>query len=237
MRRNKSFQPSLFLTMAEWQRALLELLFFLVCFPFWRPGLKGSRQPVLVIPGFLTNDLVTWPLRKLLAKFGYLVFGWNQGVNWGYDEYLGAELYKKLMEIYENCEQQKVIIIGWSLGGTYAKVIAKMYPQLVLCVITLGAPIKIPDRTLILWVFEKLSGRIRNLDKRLFHFLKAQPAVPVIAIYSPTNGYLPQEFCKEENAVGVKYIPVLSSHSGLGHNPFSIREIFKNLKSAEILSG
>jgi hypothetical protein len=95
----------------------------------WLNSLRGGDgHPVLVIPGFTAGDRSTTLLRKFLSSLGYLPCGWKQGVNFGarHDLFVGAG--ELLMQIHEQYEC-RVSIVGQSLGGIYARELAKNLPD------------------------------------------------------------------------------------------------------------
>jgi pimeloyl-ACP methyl ester carboxylesterase len=100
---------------------------------------RGDGHPVLVIPGLLAGDLSTPPLRQYLAIPGYNVHPWGLGRNIGGVSRMASAVQLQIAEIRRatNC---KVSVIGWSLGGVYARLAAPANPGDVRCVITLGNP-------------------------------------------------------------------------------------------------
>ena len=101
---------------------------------------KGDGHPVLVLPGFMASDSSTSPLRKLLADLGYATFGWGLGRNVRIDQRRLREMEQLLLQIYQETGR-KVSLVGWSLGGVFARELAKLQPDAVRQVISLGSPI------------------------------------------------------------------------------------------------
>ncbi len=166
--------PHLFWTLAE-GRALVELGAF---YAFRGPLSllpRGDGHSVLVLPGFLASDRSTKPMRDLLNSLGYDAHGWDMGRNIRIDNAREAQMNELLDRIHAS-SGRKVSIIGWSLGGVFAREIAKNAPDKVRQVISLGSPIS-NDRghTNARRLFERLNGpepepvqagRFRNLDER-----------------------------------------------------------------------
>ena len=82
---------------------------------------KQQKNPVLVIPGFCSGDFATKKLRKYIAKCNFKTYGWNLGINTGYNDLLQEQIYLRLYHIYKANNCNKVNLIGWSLGGIFAR--------------------------------------------------------------------------------------------------------------------
>lgn len=98
-------------------------------------GRNGAGRSVLVLPGFLASDLLTVRLRHTLAAAGYNAHGWELGVNQGISRDLLDRMLRRL-----DTMPAPVSLVGWSLGGLYARELAKLWPEAVDRVITLGSP-------------------------------------------------------------------------------------------------
>ena len=100
----------------------------------------GDGHPVVVYPGLGGGTFTTSHLRSFLKDSGYTVHDWEDGVNTGpegvFDDWLGS-LDDRVRELHRE-HDRKVSLIGWSLGGVYAREIAKRCPDSVRQVITLG---------------------------------------------------------------------------------------------------
>ena len=149
---------------------------------FRKRGPRGpdDGQPVLVIPGFLCSDQTTFSLRKRLAKHGYRVHGWKQGWNFG----ARADTLEKLRERIESLgHQRKLVIVGWSLGGLYAREYARYNPDQVRAVITLGSPFSGDPRQNTIWpLYERIAGH-SVLDPPIPRVTE-KPPVPHLALWS-----------------------------------------------------
>jgi pimeloyl-ACP methyl ester carboxylesterase len=130
--------PGLFLMLAE-ARSVLELNTSLLLSPLLMRAPKGDGHPVLALPGFLASDLSMAPMRRYLKELGYDAHAWNMGRNLGGVASKRGALRDLLTQTYETTGR-KVSIIGWSLGGIYARDLALQLPDMVRSVITLGSP-------------------------------------------------------------------------------------------------
>ena len=155
-----------------------------------REAPQGDGHPVLVIPAFTANDWLNAPLRHILSKKGYKTYGWKGGINLGLKEKKSQHLRKRLKEIYEMNGNQKVTIIGHSLGGFYARALAQEFPDMVRDVITIATPFGIgmkkdgPPPT-VLTVIEKLSDAKYSMkNKGVPERMLTPPSAPTTSIFS-----------------------------------------------------
>src|SRR3954462_3921654 len=111
--------PGLGLLLAE-ARGIFELNASLLLSPLLLRAPRGDGHPVLALPGFLASDLSMAPLRRYLTELGYDAQAWRMGRNIGGVAKMRAALRDRLAEIYTT-SGRKVSIVGWSLGGVYAR--------------------------------------------------------------------------------------------------------------------
>src|SRR3954449_3702172 len=114
--------PSLFLMLAE-ARGLFELNSSLLLSPLLLRAPKGDGHPVLALPGFLAGDLSMAPMRRYLGELGYEAHAWRMGRNLGGLGRMREALLARLTEIHA-ATGRKVSLVGWSLGGVYARDLA-----------------------------------------------------------------------------------------------------------------
>ncbi|MEM6620544.1 MAG: alpha/beta fold hydrolase [Pseudomonadota bacterium] len=216
-------------------RAVPELLGFAAALPTLTAlAPRGDGHPVIVLPGLTTSDRSTASLRRFLKSKGYAVRGWNMGLNLGPRPGVEDGLINLLRSTYEE-EGRKVSLVGWSLGGIYARQLAKMMPDMVRFVITLGSPFGGHPRATNAWrVYQMASGQ--NADDTERHMggaIALPPPVPTTAIYSKTDGICAWQNCIEARSPIAENIEVKGSHCGLGHLPSSVYAIADRLAQAE----
>ena len=215
--------PNPWLQLAE-SRALFELGAFLAASPLLRAVGRGDRHPVLVLPGFTADDYSTVPLRNVLRARGYWTHGWGLGRNLGPTERVLDGIHKRLEELARR-HDEPVSLVGWSLGGIYARELARDNPEAVRQVITLGSPFRmtLSDRSTVSSLFDRLNGQGQYPDDLLRLAIeeadKAQLTVPSTAIYSRSDGVVRWHMCIDTESHRHENIEVRGSHSGLGFNP------------------
>ena len=183
----KASKPSLFWAITEAGRAMAELGASLPFRKLYGKAETVDGHPVIVLPGFMASKRSTAPLRKFLRKQGYNVHDWGIGRNYGKIEYKDA-LLAFIDELYET-HQERVSLIGWSLGGVFARELAKDRPELIRQVITLGSPFRAVDKkNNATWLYEYVSGgqKVEDIDSEL---LESIPDLSLIHISEPTRPY------------------------------------------------
>lgn len=227
--------PHRLLTLAEPGRALSELAAFYALRPLLGQLPKGDGHGVLVLPGFMASDGSTAPLRSLLDDLGYQTAGWGLGRNVRVDN-ARIDAMANCVEELHNASGGKVSIVGWSLGGVFARELAKLMPEKVRFVISLGSPIS-DDRnhTNARRLFEYLNGKEPE-PMRGGHFrqLGKAPPVPTTSILTKTDGVVHWRGSVQADEGGeTENIEVLASHCGMGVNPFVAYAVADRLAQAE----
>lgn len=199
---------------------------------------KGDGHPVVIIPGLGTADGSTYYIRNFLANLGYNVYPWGFGRNLGPRQGLDklmSDVEKRIRDISEENGGAKVSIIGWSLGGIYAREIAKTAPDVVRQVITLGTPFKgDPKSTNATRLYELLSKDKSHTDPNIIERISKKPDLPFTSIYSRTDGVVSWKSSLEEETEISENVEIPgASHLGLGHNPISLHVIADRLSQSE----
>jgi pimeloyl-ACP methyl ester carboxylesterase len=215
--------PNAWLLMLE-GRAPWEYAALLASLP-WLKGLKkfphGDGHPVLVFPGLGAGDISTAPLRALLDSLGYATQPWGQGFNFGPRAGVLEQCKADLIALHRR-QHRKVSLLGWSLGGIYARELAKECPELVRSVITLGTPFTGHPRATNAWrFFEMVSGHAVS-DPELMAQIRQAPPVPTTSIYSKSDGIVAWQCSVNEPGPLAENIEVPASHIGLGLNPLAL---------------
>ena len=230
-RRHREAAPGLLLQVLE-VRAFWEHYAAIAMRPVWGAAARGDGHPVLVLPGLAAGDASTLLMRRFLRSRGFAASGWGQGLNLGLREGVIERTHAKLRELWIK-HGRPVSLIGWSLGGLYARELAKQSPEMVRTVITLGSPFTGHPRETNAWrLYEFASGhRIGSHD---FHGpLRAAPPVPTTSIWSPTDGIVSWRCSVETRRDLAENIIVESSHLGLGAHPSTLYAISDRLAQPE----
>lgn len=225
-------RPSLFWLLTEAGRATAEWgLSHPYRMLFSEKGI-GDGHPVIVIPGFMSTDSSTANLRRHINDLGYTALGWGMGRNYGRPEYMD-DLCVRVCEISAKYGCQ-VSVIGWSLGGIFARQLGKRQPEEVRQIITMGSPFRgVGKANNVAWIYNFLKGtnRVASASKELLEDLPKPAPVPTTAIYSKQDGIVPWRLCMEIEETSIhQNVEVRGSHFGLGHNPSVMRIIADRLQ-------
>jgi hypothetical protein len=225
--------PGLGLLLAE-MRGIFEFNASLMLSPLLMRAPKGDGHPVLTLPGFLASDLSMAPMRRYLKELGYDAYAWKMGRNIGGVSRLRAALRDRLAEIHES-SGRKVSVVGWSLGGVYARDLALQAPDMVRYVVTLGSPFANDVRaTNATRLYEALSGETVDDNPELSRAIAGDLPVPTTSIYSRTDGVVNWHTCLLRPSDTAENIEVyLASHVGLGVNPAALWAVADRLAQAE----
>ena len=211
--------PSLALLGLEPLRALFELAttkFFHINNP---ETPRGDGHPVVVFPGLAMDHWATATLRSHLERQGYAVYDWERGVNTGPTGDLHAWLDPLVGSVreLERKHDQKVSLVGWSLGGIYAREISKLAAKSVRRVVTLGTPFAgAPTATNASWLFELLNGAKVEINANLLKKLRVAPPVASTSVYSRTDGVVSWQGCIQDGKGKFENIEVSeASHFGM----------------------
>ena len=216
--------PSALLALTELPRAIAEWGSLAVSMgTLLATAPRGDGHPVLVLPGFMTSDTSTRVLRRFLKALGYDAHSWNLGRNLG-PRAIGAQgekLVERLREVHE-ATGQKVSLVGWSLGGVMARLLARRAPDAIRQVITLGSPFNGSPKSSNVWrLYELMSGsKVDGAHTQdMIAEIAAPPLVPFSAIYSKGDGVVAWQTCRDDESATSENIEVHGSHMGLGVNP------------------
>lgn len=215
--------PSLLLALIEAPRAISEASSLIPSHPFLNNLEPGDGHAVMTLPGFLATDSSMSVMRQYLKRWGYDARRWRLGRNVGLNRQRALEklLDRRLKALFEE-SGGKVSLVGWSLGGLYAREMARRNPHFVRNVITLGSPIGEPKATNIWCLYEYVSGvslSDSEVRQRIDSLRDPIPDVPVTAIYSKSDAIVSSEIAKIPPGRHVENIGVNTSHVGMGFSP------------------
>lgn len=228
-------RPGTHLLLTETARASFEFGAMGAMLPVLRRASRGDGHSVLVLPGFMASDNSTRTLRWYLRDLGYHAHAWRLGVNVGPTDRILDGMANRIEALANDArtEGRPISLIGWSLGGVYARIMARQFPDAVRQVITLGSPFALEDREAsnagplynMLSTFH--SPRVDSL--RTPEWGQPEMSMPTTAIYTKGDGIVPWGSCVDEVRENSENVRVLGSHCGLGHNPRALLVIADRL--------
>lgn len=215
--------PGIGLTLLEPFRFLMEAGTLMTVSPLLSMVPRGDGHPVVVLPGFATNDSMTVLLRTFLSQIGYDVHPMDLG--WNFDQHTvgenGEHIAERISSIRDRAGR-KVSLVGWSLGGVIAREAARRDPDDLRQVITLGAPFTgNPHATNVKGYYQLATGNRLNSEKVLQRYREGADVLPIpsTALFSRTDGITSWKNCLGDTDAINENIEVVSSHFGFVTNP------------------
>ena len=183
--------------------------------------------PALVIPGFIANDRTTMELRRALAEAGWRVHPWAMGWNLGATKDIIRQLQTQLEAIWDG---RPILVVGWSLGGVFARELARAMPDKVRAVVTLGSPFSGDPHWNNVWrLYEWVAGH--PVDQPPIKRVFAKPPVPTLAIWSARDGIVAIRAAKglaEESDAAVE---MSCCHMAFGVSRKATRQVVREIDS------
>ncbi|TAL40097.1 MAG: alpha/beta fold hydrolase [Alphaproteobacteria bacterium] len=201
---------------------------------------EGDGHPVLFLPGFLSDDGLMDRLRACVKSKGYHTYGWENGVNFGFDEKTARALKKRLHEIYRQNGRKKVSLVGHSLGGVYARELAREFPGMVRDVVTMGSPFGQLDDldkgavSVVRKVYDFFNPDTSPMnDQHMGKRCLTPPPVPTTSIYTKGDGVVDWRSSLNPRTELSENIRVDGGHIGIVFNPMAVTAVLDRLSQKE----
>lgn len=176
-------------------------------------GPRGPEDgpPALVIPGFLSTDRTTMELRRALARVGWRAHPWLLGTNVGAKANTMDLIGSRLQAIHDG---RPVLVVGWSLGGMFAREIAHRHPDMIRAVVTLGSPFSgdLKTNTNVREIYERIAGH--DVNKPPFERIGKKPPVPTLALWSRRDGIVAPSAARGLPEESDKAVEIETHHMG-----------------------
>ncbi|MBR9813638.1 alpha/beta fold hydrolase [bacterium] len=222
-------------------------------------SLPANAPAVIVLPGFGSSDRATWPLRRHLRQQGFAAEGWGLGTNraglnlphsqddldprWNIDrrdDYHGEASVPYLCDritahVQARTEQigRPVALVGWSLGGYVAREAARMLPERVSQVVTMGSPvIGGPKYTAAAPLFRKRGMDMDWIEREIAKQDARPIQQPILAIVSRSDAVVSWAAAQDQVSPNVTHVEIDAAHLGMGFNPKIWQLVVERLRSA-----
>jgi hypothetical protein len=191
----------------------------------------GRGRAVMVIPAFLANDLATLQLRRTLGACGFESYGWAQGLNLGARRSKFERLLRRIDMVAAETRGQ-VALVGWSLGGLYARELAKRRAAAVSMVVTLGTPFSQSLRANNAWkLYEAINDH--DVDHPPVPIAPdVKPPVPTVAMWSPRDGIVAPASAAGEDWEADRRVALSCRHNEMVSHPEALRAVVAALAGA-----
>ena len=225
-----AYAPSNTLFLTEGFRALFDFALLVGSTPILTALPGGDRHPVMVLPGLMGSDASTLVLRRILRGLGYPTHRWRQGVNIGPTRKILDGMHDRV-QLLADQHAQPVSLIGWSLGGIFARRLARERPEAVRQVITLGGPFGLTDKrqSRANALYEVNADRHAERWELPIPSEREPLTVPSTAIYSRLDGIVAWGTALGQAGPRAENIEVWASHLGMALNPAVIWAIADRL--------
>ena len=230
-------------SLLEW-RALVEMALLPFTWPLLRAAPRGDGHPVLLLPGFMGDEITLVGLKTYLTGRGYDVQTWGLGRNIGFQRRHAQALEQKIRHLH-HVTGRKVSLVGWSLGGVFALYGAHQASECVRQVVTLGSPVNVDAsgsqspplvKALYRLIAHPMGPAAHVMQPRAKKMREHHlPPVPMSCLYSISDGVVPPQEATIDAAAGspCENIRVAGSHTGLGFNPMVMCILADRLAQAE----
>jgi pimeloyl-ACP methyl ester carboxylesterase len=198
-----------------------------MAYGFGHLGARGPADgpPALVIPGFVANDRTTMELRRALAEGGWRVHPWSMGWNLGASEDVIDGLAKRIEDIWDG---RKILLVGWSLGGVFARELARKVPDKVRAVVTLGSPFSGDAHWNNVWrLYEWVAGH--KVDEPPIERIFDKPPVPSLAIWSAKDGIVAVRAAKGLAHESDEAVEMACGHMAFGVSSKATRQVVREI--------
>jgi len=215
-------------------------LFMAEALGFGEPLARALRPPmpvaaatdprvVMLLPGFGTHPLRMRYMARKLEEAGHVVKRWGLGFNLGPTEDTLDLLEERLQQIHRTYGQP-VVLVGWSLGGIFARELAKRAPQQVAKVISMGSPFSGTPYGNNVWRIYHLVTGHRVDSPPIKARLSDKPPVETVALWSPRDGIVSPRCAAGLPGERDRAVALRCSHLGFSNSPRAIRAVLEELE-------
>lgn len=199
--------------------------------PFRKIEVAKSDNPsiVLILPGFLTRARKMRYMARQIERAGHKTKRWGMGFNWGAREDSIDKLEQRLDAVCARYDQP-VVLLGWSLGGMYARELAKRRPDCVSKVITMGTPFSGSMRANNVWRLYQFIAGHRVDNPPIEAELSVKPPVETVAMWSPYDGAIHPRSAAGYPGERDRATAVRCTHMGFSYSKEAISAVLAELE-------
>ena len=163
--------------------------------------------------------------RRALGEAGWRAYPWDRGWNMGARADTIDRLKHRLDLISPDLP---VLVVGWSLGGVYARELARAAPDRVRAVVTLGSPFSQDPHLNNVWrLYEWVAGH--KVDRPPIPRITAKPPVPSLAIWSRADGIVAPAAARGEPHESDRSVEFDCTHMAFGVSRRTARAVVREI--------
>jgi pimeloyl-ACP methyl ester carboxylesterase len=185
-------------------------------------------QTVIILPGFASGPDRMRYMARQLERAGHRTKRWGMGRNWGADEAVFAQLEARLADV---CERygKPAVLLGWSLGGLYARELAKRHPDCICKVITMGSPFSGSPRANNVWrVYQAIAGH--RVDQPPIDVdMAVKPPCETVALWSPADGAIAPSSAAGRPGERDRAVALRCTHAGFTYSAEAVLAVLGEL--------
>lgn len=190
------------------------------------PNVKS--RAVMLLPGFGTHPVRMKSLARTLEMAGHRVADWGLGFNFGPSEDRFDRLCERVVAMARK-EGQPLVLVGWSLGGLFARELAHRHPESVAMVVTMGTPFSGDRRANNAWrAYQLIAGHTVD-DPPIGCRFAEKPPVPTVALWSPRDGIISPRSARGRAGERDLAVALRCTHLGFAGHPEVGRTVAKLL--------
>ena len=194
--------------------------------------ITASRNPrtVMLLPGFATHPVRMRYLARNLEKAGHRVKRWGLGFNFGPTPENLELLEQRLLDLHRR-SGEKVVLVGWSLGGLFARELAHRHPDAVAKVVTMGSPFSHNPRSNNAWRAYQFVAGHRVDDAPINRDVRDKPPVETVALWSPRDGIVSPRSSRGRAGERDRAVALRCTHLGFSYSPEAIFAVLRELEA------
>nr|WP_298929348.1 alpha/beta fold hydrolase [uncultured Erythrobacter sp.] len=195
------------------------------------PLVEQSAKPqiVVMLPGFVATPRTMQYLSQQLERAGHKAKNWKMGLNSGPTPQRVEALEQRLIDVRDRY-QAKPVLLGWSLGGMFARELAHRRPDAVSKVITMGSPFSGDPRANNAWRLYQFVAGHRVDEPPVEHRAGTKPPVETVALWSARDGVIAPNCARGEAHERDRECHVDCTHMGFSYAPEAIHAVLSELE-------
>ena len=197
-------------------------------FDRWVPAKSSTPRTVMLLPGFGAHPVRLRFMARQLEAAGHRVKRWGMGFNFGVAPDTLDRIEQRLLDIHARYGGP-VHLVGWSLGGVFAREVAKRHPDKIAKVVTMGSPFSGHPRANNGWRAYHLVAGHRVEEPPVECAVHVKPPVETVALWSPRDGIVHPRCARGQPGERDRAIALRCTHMGFVQSREGIETVLKEL--------